>query len=43
MRMGCLFENEGDVKFGQNRGNMAGGQEEEKSLLSDFKNYFSSF
>ena len=40
--MGYLFENEAERNFG--RLSMAGGaQEEEKSLLSGFKDMFSSF
>ena len=42
--MGCLFENEAEQKFGQGgRGTIGGAQEEEKSLLSGFKDMFSSF
>ena len=42
IRMGYLFENEAERNFG--RTSMVGGaQEEEKSLLSGFKDMFSSF
>ena len=41
--MGYLFENEAEGNFGRSKVSMVGAPEEEKSLLSGFKDIFSSF